>query len=42
MFCLYRHRECFEERKYLRSILEIPASEFANNKRMANNVSIIQ
>jgi len=32
MFCMSCHRECLEEREYLRPVLEIPASEFPDDE----------
>jgi hypothetical protein len=36
------HRESLQERKYFGPVLEITASEFTNDKRMTNNMAVIQ
>lgn len=36
------HRECLKERKYCRSVLKHSTSDFSDNERMTDNLSVVQ
>ena len=42
MLCQNGHRQSFQKRKYGRSVLKVSAREFAYDKRMAGNLSVVE
>ena len=41
IICAGRHGKFLEEREYFRSVLEISASEFADDKRVTDDLAVI-